>query len=647
MQRQVILLGTDTDAGKTTFALLWLAAFARDFAYWKPVETGPSDTETVRSLVPDALVYPPVQRFTEPVAPPLAARREGRTVAAAAELAAQRPPCTDRWLLIETFGGPLSPLNDAELQLELISRLDGVRLLVASSTLGAIGRSLLALEALGHRGAAPAALVLIGPEDEFAAAQVQQHRPSTPVFSLHPPRDWTIAGVATAALEQRDRLEALRSVLAAGPTPQEEQIAVPLLRDLIHRDRSAVWHPYTSLREPTPPLPIVGAEAEFLHLADGRKVIDGISSWWTILHGHRHPALMEALTAAARRVDHVVFAGLTHPWAVALAELLLSTMPWTGGRVFYSDNGSTAVEVALKLAVQYWQLRGESRRTRFVGFQHGYHGDTFGAMAVSRDPIFFGRFEPLLCAADIIPLDPAALEEHLRRQGPVTAAIIIEPLVQGAGGMRMHPPETLRQLFEVSRRHQVLFIADEVMTGGRTPTRWAFQAAAIAPDLVCASKTLTGGILPLAATLVAPHVVAAFDNADRSATFYHGHSFTAHPLACAAAVANWKLLDDQALTRARRMQAFWESALAPLRGRRGVRDVRTCGSIAAVELETAGGYLAEVARVLRQTCLDHGVFLRPLGNVLYAMPPLETSTASLTQTAAAMTAAVERALDAN
>ena len=281
---------------------------------------------------------------------------------------------------------------------------------------------------------------------------------------------------------------------------------------------------------------------------DGRRVIDGISSWWTILHGHRHPPLMQALADAAARLDHVLFAGVTHPDAVALADLLLGTMPWVGGRVFYSDNGSTAVEVALKMAYQYWRHHGEPQRTRFVGFEHGYHGDTFGAMAVSRDPLFFGAFEPLLFQAEILPLDPQRLDEHLARHANETATVILEPLVQGAGGMLMHTPETLRQIVEITQRHGVLFIADEVMTGGgRTGTLWAHQAAGVVPDLVCAAKTLTGGVLPLAATLVAPKIVEAFQNDDRSRTFFHGHSFTANPLACAVAVCNFKLLLKQRL----------------------------------------------------------------------------------------------------
>jgi adenosylmethionine-8-amino-7-oxononanoate aminotransferase len=374
-------------------------------------------------------------------------------------------------------------------------------------------------------------------------------------------------------------------------------------------------------------------------------VIDAIASWWTILHGHRHPPLMGALTEALGRVDHVLFAGVTHPWAVELACRLLRPFPWTGGRVFYSDNGSTAVEVALKMAYQFWCHQGEPQRTRYVGFEHGYHGDTFGAMAVSRDPVFFGRFEPLLLQADILPIDATRLDEHLTKHRGQVAAIIIEPLVQGAGGMRMHTPQSLRAIAEVAERHDVLFIADEVMThGGRTGTLWAHQAAGIAPDLICAGKTLAGGMLPLAATLVAPRVVAAFETPDRTRTFFHGHSFTAHPLACAVAVANAMLLDQkETLEKPRAIETFWMQALEPLRGEPIVRDVRIRGSIAAIELDVEGGYLADVGRKMRLKALEMDVLLRPLGSVLYAMPPFCTSQQSLERIAEAMHAAVKAA----
>ena len=401
---------------------------------------------------------------------------------------------------------------------------------------------------------------------------------------------------------------------------------------------------HRSLRDPDAPLVCVGARDEFLYLADGRKLIDGISSWWTILHGHRFPPLMDALREAAAAYDHVHFAGVTHPPGVELAELLLGTMPWRGGRVFYSDNGSTAVEVALKMAYQYWCHQGQPGRTRFVGFEHGYHGDTFGAMAVGRDPVFFGRFEPLLFRADMLPLAADRLDDYLRKNRDEVAAVILEPLVQGAGGMRMHTAEDLRALFAVTKKHDVLFIADEVMTGGgRLGMLWAHQAAGIAPDLVCAAKTLAGGVLSLAATLAAPHIVAAWDTADRERTFFHGHSFTAHPLACAVAVANWKILTTSFPTAPACMETFWQQALAPLREHPRVQEVRVRGSIAAVELKAAeGGYLADVGRQLRRACIEDGVLLRPLGNVLYAMPPLGISQDSLERIAGAMRRAVTK-----
>jgi adenosylmethionine-8-amino-7-oxononanoate aminotransferase len=333
---------------------------------------------------------------------------------------------------------------------------------------------------------------------------------------------------------------------------------------------------------------------------------------------------------------------VTHPAAVDLAELLLRSAHLELGRVFYSDNGSTAVEVALKMAYQYWCLHGEPQRTCFVGFEHGYHGDTFGAMAVSRDPVFFRRFEPLLFQAEVVPLSAERLDEVLTRRKSEVAAVIVEPLVQGAGGMRMHTPEELRQVAAVAHRHEVLLIADEVMTGGgRTGTLWAHQAAGIAPDLICAAKTLAGGVLPLAATLVAPHIADLWMTDDRSRTFFHGHSFTAHPLACAVALANWRGLAEAVHAAPARMEAFWNTALAPLREHPWVRAVRVRGTVAAVEFAVEGGYLADLGGLLRDECLQRSVLLRPLGNVLYTMPPFCTSEASLKQIADAMIAAVD------
>jgi len=631
-----IVLGTDTDAGKTTFALLWLGAFGDEFAYWKPLETGVSDTETVRALVSGAVVHAPLMSFRAAVAPLLAARQEGVAVPAAAAIAAARPGSTraGRHLLIETFGGPFSPLNEVELQLVLVQRLGLPSVLVTPATVGAIGRTLQCLEALEAHGVFPAVVVLLGSPDPFALEQLAKRRPGQAVFGVELPTAWQPEAIANSARKQRTTLEAIRaSLLAVG---QHDPTSA-----WIERDRQNVWHPYTALADPDPPLVAVSAQDEFIILADGRRLIDGISSWWTILHGHRHPALLAALQRALADFDHVHFAGVTHPPGIELAELLLQSAPWPpGGRVFYSDNGSTAVEVALKMAYQYWCHQNEPQRTCFIGFEHGYHGDTFGAMALSRDPVFFGRFKPLLFEAEIVPVSAERLDETLtRRQGQV-AAVLLEPLVQGAGGMRMHTRLELRAIAEVGRRHGGLFIADEVMTWGRKGTVWAHEAAEVVADLICAAKTLTGGMLPLAATLAAPHIVAAWQTSDPTRTFFHGHSFTGHPVACAVACASWKLLRRQGLLEARRIETFWQEHLPSLRELPNVRDVRVCGSIAAVELDVPGGYLASVGRNLRGHCLEQGLLLRPLGNVLYALPPLLISWESLSRIARTIRSAV-------
>jgi adenosylmethionine-8-amino-7-oxononanoate aminotransferase len=636
-----VVLGTDTDAGKTAFCAQWLTAFADRFAYWKPVETGPSDTETIRQLVPTAAVFPPLAGFAAPVAPVVAAAREGRRMPDITEVLAALPR-SPLPLLLESFGGPLSPFTEDALQAELLAALGLPTVLVTPSAVGAVGRALQAVAGMKTYGIEPAAVVLLGPPDPFAEQQIRRHA-GVSVVSLHAAEGWTAAGVRTAVARNAGELDRLLQGVAPGPRPEPSPgvgRAHDSSADLIRRDRAAVWHPYTSLCEPDDPLPVVGAEAEYLELADGRKLVDGISSWWTILHGHRHPPLVAALRAASARFDHVLFAGVTHPPGVALAEHLLAAAPWPGGRVFFSDNGSTAVEVALKMAYQAWCHRGEPGRQLFVGFEHAYHGDTFGAMAAGRDPLFFGRFEPLLFRSLTVPVSADRLDAALTAHPGAVAAVILEPLVQAAGGMRTHPPAELRDIFAVARRHGVFFIADEVMTGcGRTGSLWAFRQAGIAPDLICTAKTLAGGLLPLAATLASPDVVAAFETADRTRTLFHGHSFTGHPLACAVAVANWAELATGAWQAdVNRIESVWRDRLGPLRDRPGVADVRVCGSIAAIEFATPGGYLADVGRQLRGICRGHGVFLRPLGNVLYAMPPLRTRADALHRIADAMTA---------
>jgi adenosylmethionine-8-amino-7-oxononanoate aminotransferase len=411
---------------------------------------------------------------------------------------------------------------------------------------------------------------------------------------------------------------------------------------LVDRDRAHVWHPYTQMRTAPAPLPIVRGEGVYLYTDDGRRILDGISSWWVNIHGHSHPALNAALAGQAARLEHVMFAGCTHPPAVDLAERLVSILPDGLTRVFYSDNGSTAVEVALKLAVQYWANRGEPQRTTFVTLHHAYHGDTVGAMSVSEDSIFTRAFTPLLfpvmrahapyCYRCPLGLDRAScsvdclddLAGVLASLGDSAAAVVVEPMLQGAGGMIVWPAQFLTGVRAICKRFGVLLIADEVLTGfGRTGPMFACEHAGVAPDIICLSKALTAGYLPLGATCTTEAIYDAFLSDDRSRTFFHGHSFTANPLACAVALASLDLFErEQTLDRVTRLAAQLESAAPEFARLPSVGNVRTIGGVLAIELVSeGGGYLDHVGPALAVAFLDRGLLLRPLGNIVYFMPP--------------------------
>lgn len=617
--RDVIIVGTDTEVGKTTFSIIFLNAFSDKYAYWKPLETGESDAARVQNYIPEARVYKPLRHFAEAVAPLRAARMRGESIPSAGEILAARP-VSERPLLIETFGGPLSPLTENILQIALIRAWRSPVILIGSSHIGAIGRVLSAYESL--HGTSVIAVVLLGPSDPFAEEQIQRYT-QLPVFSLTVPQHdhWDASALRHISLCQLPVLQAIDQLVEHYYYYEEHSRCVEIIQEL---DQQYVWHPYTPLLEALKPIPVVAAEEEYLILANGRRVIDAIASWWTILHGHCHPPLVTALRQAAATLDHTVFAGTTHFPAAELAEALLHSVPgWNGGRVFFSDNGSTSVEVALKMAVQYWRMQGYGKKNTFICFQNSYHGDTFGAMSVSRDSVYFSMYETLLFEVIQIPLEVEALAEAIRRHRDRIAGVIIEPLVQGAGGMRMYPAQILRSLWEVARAEGLLFILDEVMTACRTGRLWAFDHAGIVPDLICTAKTLTGGMLPLAVTLAAPRVVEPFRHADRSRMFFHGHSYTANPLACAVAAANWRLLQKgDWLCEAKRIEAYWAAQLPRWRGHPKVRDVRWCGTIGVVELNLPGGYLNEMVPRWRAVALDMGVLLRPIGPVLYCLPPL-------------------------
>ena len=389
---------------------------------------------------------------------------------------------------------------------------------------------------------------------------------------------------------------------------------------LIDRDRAVLWHPYTQMLTAPAPLPIARAEGVWLYTEDGRRILDGISSWWVNIHGHSHPKLNAALAAQAGELEHVVFAGCTHRPAVELAERLIEILPKGLSRVFYSDNGSTAVEVALKLALQYWRNLGQPNRGTLVTLHNAYHGDTVGAMSASEDSVFTRAFSTMMFPVERVH-DLDDLETRLRDADDSIAAVLIGPMLQAAGGMIVWPAEFVAGVRRLCDKYKTLLIADEVLTGfGRTGKMFACEHSGITPDIICLSKALTAGYLPLGVTATSSAVYEAFLSDDRSKTFFHGHSYTANPLACAVALASLDLFrEEPVLERVSRLEQQLRDGFEPLRA---LGDVRVIGGVAAVELGSdKPGYLDGIGPRLAAAFLERGLLLRPLGNVVYFMPP--------------------------
>ena len=405
-------------------------------------------------------------------------------------------------------------------------------------------------------------------------------------------------------------------------------------------DRQHVWHPFTQAQTAPDPIPITSAKGIRLYAEDGREFLDLISSWWVNLHGHAHPTIAAAIAKQAHTLEQVIFAGFTHQPAAQLAHELVQRLPAGLTRVFFSDDGSTAVEVALKMALQYWRNQGEAQRTRFLAFEGGYHGDTVGAMSVGRGSDFFSTYGSMLFEvgllpypqtwdgdADVVSKEQAALavlDAYLAQHGETLAGVIIEPLVQGAAGMRMCRPEFLQQLAAKLRAAGILLIFDEVMTGfGRTGAMFAAVKAQVMPDLICLSKGLTAGFLPMSVTVASEAIYAAFlgENFDRA--LIHGHSFTANPLGCAAALASLQVFEDeQTLAKLPQIEAWHRQGLVQLAGHPAVQHVRVTGTIAAFDVVTTdAGYTSAVGAKLKAFFHERGLLLRSLGNVIYLLPP--------------------------
>lgn len=401
--------------------------------------------------------------------------------------------------------------------------------------------------------------------------------------------------------------------------------------------RSPVWHPYTQHALQPEMIRIARSAGAYLYTQDGRRLIDAIASWWIVTHGHRHPAIIRAIQDQADRLDQIIFAGYTHEPADQLARRLVALAPVGLKHVFFSDSGSTSVEVALKMALGYWRNTG-AERSRIVVMEHSYHGDTIGTMSVGARGVFNDPYGPLLFEVSRIPFPAAgreqatldALEAICRQERP--AAFIVEPLVLGAGGMLMYPAAVLAELHRICAAHRVLFIADEVMTGwGRTGTLFACEQAGVAPDIACYSKGLTGGSVPLAVTLCREEIFAAHYSTDRRRTFYHSSSYTANPIACAAALANLDVWEEEPVAeRVTTLAAMQEAQVQRFRDDPRFENVRRTGTIAALDLKVGdGGYLADIGPRLLAFFQARDLVLRPLGNTIYVLPPYCVTKADL------------------
>ncbi|MEO1375890.1 MAG: adenosylmethionine--8-amino-7-oxononanoate transaminase [Cyanobacteria bacterium J06635_10] len=399
-----------------------------------------------------------------------------------------------------------------------------------------------------------------------------------------------------------------------------------------------IWYPFTQAKTSPPPLKVKSAQGIWLELEDGHKIMDCISSWWVNLHGHSHPKIAEAIYRQAMELEHVIFAGFTHQPAEKLAEELVKRLPEGLNRVFFSDNGSTAVEVALKMAYQYWVNQNQQRQ-KFIAFEGAYHGDTFGAMSVCSRSIFNQVFSSMLFEVDFLPFPETYIgdtsveereeeiltifKEKLQQNPQEYAGIIIEPLVQGAGGMRMCRPEFLRKLQQLVEQFDTLLIFDEVMTGfGRVGDWFPSIKTQVTPDITCLSKGITGGFLPLSVTVCSEKIYDAFYSDNPIKTLYHGHSYTANPLGCAAGLASLELMvENQPVFSS--MEAKHLQYLEILQENPKVEKLRVTGTIAAMDIvnKQESGYLNKVGMEIREKAVEKGLLLRPLGNVLYIMPP--------------------------
>jgi adenosylmethionine-8-amino-7-oxononanoate aminotransferase len=651
----VFVTGTGTDIGKTLCSAVLCALWEAD--YWKPIQTGSVlDSLEILRLSTCTPVHLSTIHLQEPASPHWSAQLENFRIDLPT-LLDERP---DGYaMIVEGAGGALVPINEDEDMIDLAKALGLPLLVVASTGLGTIHHTLATIHAIRGRGAEVAGVLLNGPAHGENARQIRDRggvRILGRVPELYP--------VDAESVQQLVRNWTAKPFV--DPCGELTPCATRPPTHLQARDAQSIWHPYTQHQVAPAPLEIQSAHGAVLHTSDGSDIIDAVSSWWVCNHGHTHPKIAQAIAVQAKQLEQVIFAGCTHEPGVQLAERLIPLLPGHMTRLFYSDNGSTAIEVAIKACVQMARRKGV-QRPRVIALEDAYHGDTFGAMAAGARSVFSAPFDPMLFEVDRLTTpagcwDPScaeakshagvalqALESWLQAHAQDAACLLIEPMVQGSAGMHMYPRLYLEGLDRLCKQFGVPWIADEVFTGfGRTGGLFACRSRDGAPDLapaaICLSKGLTGGFLPLGATAFREDIFQDFLSNDRKETFFHGHSFTGNPLGCAAALAALDLLvSPETSAKIEHLESWQRRYLSELGAAQSISGSRVLGTISAFELPAApGGYLANRGQQVAKHCREAGVLVRPLGDTLYVVPPFSIRERQLERVYEALSEALEK-----
>lgn len=656
MGRIIFVTGTDTGVGKTmvVYALaLLLKKMGLSVGVMKPVQSGSAASGDALFLKKRLGLKDDIGEINpycagEPLSPQLALKRAGiifqkdKVLAAAGRLAAKYDI-----LLVEGAGGLMVPIIDGYLMADLAKDLGAGIIIVSRLGLGTINHTLLTVREAEHR-----AIDIVGIVFSDSTGRKRGIPEKTNPGSIGALCRAPLLG-EIPFLRKKDAA----SVLAACRKMNVQPLvaAVPSrTKHLVSVDKSFLWHPFTQMRDwegdvPGVPLVIDRAEGSFLIDTDGRKYIDGVSSLWVTVHGHGRPEISEAIARQAARLDHSTMLGLANTPAVELAEKLAGIAPKGLQRVFYSDNGSTAVEIAVKMGYQYWQNTGAVRKTMICHLENSYHGDTLGSVSIGGIDLFHKVYRKLIFKTYQVPFpdcyrDTRAFEAveafgvFLKKNHSTVAALVVEPIVQGAAGMIMWPAGVLKRFEALCHKYDVLLICDEVATGfGRTGTMFACEHEDVHPDIMCIAKGLSGGVLPLAATMTTRRIYDGFHYPYKDMkTFFHGHTYTGNPIACAAALANLELFrKDRTLDQVRVRSGQLARGLERFRDIVQVGDIRQRGLMAGIELVKDRGTKEPFAwqdRIGVRVCQrarDYGVILRPLGNVIVLMPPLSISSGEL------------------